>query len=146
MPANNADAAKQTSSPTAHNCCRRRFLFSHVSAPWLHNPYNILYAIHAVTALRSLRPTKYLLKWATMSVDQARIDRIMQIWHQTMEATHELILAGLRLKLGPEEDLQTAYRKWYRQQRELAAERLDREAARWREQQALHNATEDQHL
>ncbi len=81
-----------------------------------------------------------------MSVDQNRIDRNMRIWYQTMEATHEMILAGLRLKLGPDEDLQDAYRKWYRQQRKLAAERLDREAVRWREQQAMQNATEDQQL
>jgi len=80
-----------------------------------------------------------------MSVDQARIDRTMRIWYQTMEATHEMILAGLRLKLGPGEDPQAAYRKWYRHQRDLAAERLDREAARWREQQAVQNAPEDNH-
>ncbi|MCA9160168.1 MAG: hypothetical protein KDA72_17660 [Planctomycetales bacterium] len=80
-----------------------------------------------------------------MPIDQARIDRNMQNWYQTMEATHEMILAGLRLKLGPEEDLQTAYRKWYRHQRDLASERLDRQAARWREQQAMQNATEDNH-
>lgn len=80
-----------------------------------------------------------------MSVDQARIDRNMRIWYQTMEATHEMILAGLRLKIGPDEDLQAAYRKWYRNQRDLAAERLDREAARWREQQAMQDATEDNH-
>ncbi len=80
-----------------------------------------------------------------MSVDQARIDRNMRIWYQTMEATHEMILAGLRLKLGPEEDLQAAYRKWYRHQRDLASERLDREAARWRKQQAMQNAPEDNH-
>ncbi|MCC7338486.1 MAG: hypothetical protein IT422_25625 [Pirellulaceae bacterium] len=34
-----------------------------------------------------------------MSVDQARIDRTMRIWYQTMEATHEMILAGLRLNI-----------------------------------------------
>ncbi|MEO8269164.1 MAG: hypothetical protein ABI557_05560 [Aureliella sp.] len=80
-----------------------------------------------------------------MSFDQARINRNMRIWFQTMEATHEMILAGLRLKFGPEEDLQAAYRKWYRHQRELASERLDRKAARWREQQAMQKATEDNH-
>ena len=69
-----------------------------------------------------------------MPLDQAQIDRNLQIWQQTMEGTHELILAGLRMKLGPDGDLQEAYRQWYRQQRELASQRLDREAERHRQQ------------
>ncbi len=69
-----------------------------------------------------------------MPLDQAQIDRNLRIWQQTMEATHELILAGLRTKIGPDGDLQEAYRQWYRQQRELASQRLDREAERYRQQ------------
>lgn len=69
-----------------------------------------------------------------MSLDQAQIDRNLQIWQQAMEATHEMILAGLRIKIGPDGDLQDAYRQWYRQQRELASQRLDREAERDRQQ------------
>lgn len=65
-----------------------------------------------------------------MFVDQANVDRNLLIWIQTMEVTHEMILAGLRLKLAPEEDLHEAYRKWYRHQRQLAAARLDCQAAR----------------
>ncbi len=71
-----------------------------------------------------------------MPISQTRIDRNLRIWYQTMEATHEMILAGLRRKIGPDGNLQEAYRIWYRQQRELASERLDREAARWRAQQS----------
>lgn len=71
-----------------------------------------------------------------MQIDQARIDRNMQVWRQAMEATHELILAGIRNKIGPEGNLEEAYRQWYRQQRELASQRLDREAVRWRRRQA----------
>ncbi len=52
----------------------------------------------------------------------------MQIWWQTMEATHELILAGLRQKIGPSGDLHAAYRQWYRHQRDLAFDRLERDA------------------
>ena len=69
-----------------------------------------------------------------MSLDQAQIDRNLRIWQQTMEATHEMILAGLRMKIGPEGDLHEAYRLWYRQQRELASQRLDREAEQHRQQ------------
>ncbi len=65
-----------------------------------------------------------------MPIDQVSIDRNLRIWYQTMEATHELILAGLRTRIGPDADLAIAYRKWYREQRELSARRLEREAAR----------------
>ena len=53
-----------------------------------------------------------------------------------MEATHELILAGLRQKIGPDGDLQAAYRQWYRHQRDLALERLERDAVHWNDKNA----------
>ncbi len=34
-------------------------------------------------------------------------------WHQAMELSHAMLLMGLRQKIGPEGDLQAAYRDWY---------------------------------
>ena len=34
-------------------------------------------------------------------------------WHQAMELSHEMLMMGLRQKIGPKGDLQAAYRDWY---------------------------------
>ncbi len=34
-------------------------------------------------------------------------------WHQAMELSHAMLMMGLRQKIGPEGDLQAAYREWY---------------------------------
>jgi hypothetical protein len=34
-------------------------------------------------------------------------------WHQAMEFSHEMLVMGLRQKIGPDGDLQAAYRDWY---------------------------------
>lgn len=34
-------------------------------------------------------------------------------WHQAMELSHEMLMVGLRHKIGPGGDLQAAYREWY---------------------------------
>ncbi|MFN7873981.1 MAG: hypothetical protein ACK5PB_01595, partial [Pirellula sp.] len=36
-------------------------------------------------------------------------------WHQAMELSHEMLLMGLRNRIGPEGDLMAAYREWYEQ-------------------------------
>lgn len=36
-------------------------------------------------------------------------------WHQAMEFSHEMLLMGLRNRIGPEGDLMAAYREWYEQ-------------------------------
>ena len=38
--------------------------------------------------------------------------RIAQ-WCDAVDASEQFLLAGLRLKIGPEGDLQAAYRQWY---------------------------------
>ena len=38
--------------------------------------------------------------------------RIAQ-WCEAVDASEQFLLAGLRLKIGPEGDLQAAYRQWY---------------------------------
>lgn len=35
-------------------------------------------------------------------------------WHVAMELSHAMLMAGLRQKIGPDADLQAAYREWYR--------------------------------
>ncbi len=34
-------------------------------------------------------------------------------WHQAMELSHAMLMMGLRQKIGPDGDLQAAYRDWY---------------------------------
>ena len=34
-------------------------------------------------------------------------------WREAVDASEQFLLAGLRLKIGPEGDLQAAYRQWY---------------------------------
>ena len=38
-------------------------------------------------------------------------------WMDLMETCEQMVLAGLRRKIGPDGDLERAYRDWYRQQR-----------------------------
>ena len=39
--------------------------------------------------------------------------RCWAAWHQAMEFSHEMLMMGLRQKIGPKGDLQAAYRDWY---------------------------------
>lgn len=34
-------------------------------------------------------------------------------WHQAMELSHAMLIMGLRQEIGPEGDLEAAYRAWY---------------------------------
>lgn len=42
----------------------------------------------------------------------------IQMWLDLMDACDQLLLAGLRREIGPEGDLQAAYRRWYAEQME----------------------------
>jgi hypothetical protein len=44
-------------------------------------------------------------------VVQQRFDQ----WYQAMELSHEMLMAGLRARIGPDGDLWQAYRDWYDQ-------------------------------
>lgn len=33
-------------------------------------------------------------------------------WHVAMEASHEMLIAGLRHRIGPDGDIAAAYRQW----------------------------------
>lgn len=40
-------------------------------------------------------------------------------WHQAMELSHEMLMMGLRQRIGTEGDLRAAYRAWYEQYQAL---------------------------
>ena len=42
----------------------------------------------------------------------------MSHWYQAMELSHSMLMAGLLRKLGPDGDLNAAYRVWYRDHQE----------------------------
>jgi hypothetical protein len=41
-----------------------------------------------------------------------------RMWRDVMNASEQFLLAGLRREIGPDGDLKTAYRKWYKGQME----------------------------
>jgi hypothetical protein len=45
-------------------------------------------------------------------------DQCVAAWVDLMEASEELLLAGLSREIGPDGDLLEAYRRWYAQQME----------------------------
>ncbi|MDA1139979.1 MAG: hypothetical protein O3B01_15495 [Planctomycetota bacterium] len=42
------------------------------------------------------------------------IEQRVAIWRDLMDTSHKFLLAGLRHKIGPEGDLDEAFREWYR--------------------------------
>jgi hypothetical protein len=70
---------------------------------------------------------------APPSVKHLPLAKRIEIWAQLVDETDALVRAGLRAKIGPEGDLEQAYREWYarraeenRQDLYAFAERLDR--------------------
>jgi hypothetical protein len=53
-------------------------------------------------------------------------------WLDLMHTTDKLLLAGLRYRIGPEGDLQAAYRQWYADHMRDHDEAVQRVAARLR--------------
>lgn len=47
--------------------------------------------------------------------DPELVAQRIEAWIDLMNTCEQLVLAGLRLKLGPEADIQAAYREWYRE-------------------------------
>jgi hypothetical protein len=37
----------------------------------------------------------------------------IELWYELIDEAEALVLSGLRAKIGPDGDLQTAYREWY---------------------------------
>ena len=46
----------------------------------------------------------------------ATADQRIAIWLDMLRTGHKLLLAGFRREVGPDGDVQAAYRKWYAQQ------------------------------
>lgn len=64
------------------------------------------------------------------------MNQSLREWWDAMEANHAMVLASLRHKIGPDGDLQAAYREWYAWQRELAEARIDAAARKYELQKA----------
>lgn len=70
---------------------------------------------------------------APPSVKHLPLAKRIKIWAQLVDEADALVRAGLRAKIGPEGDLEQAYREWYARQMEeherdlyARAERLHR--------------------
>ncbi|WP_068258645.1 hypothetical protein [Rubripirellula obstinata] len=64
----------------------------------------------------------------------------MQRWYVAMESSHEMLMAGLRHKIGPDGDLGEAYRQWNADRRERKIREYE-EAYRRRQQRGANNAS-----
>jgi hypothetical protein len=70
---------------------------------------------------------------APPSVKHLPLEKRIEIWEQLVDENDALVRAGLRAKIGPEGDLEAAYREWYARRMEeherdlyARAERLNR--------------------
>ena len=50
--------------------------------------------------------------------ESATPQQCIAMWVDLMNACHQFLLAGLRREIGPDGDLNAAYRKWYAEQME----------------------------
>jgi hypothetical protein len=50
--------------------------------------------------------------------NDATPEQCVALWVDLMNACEQFLLAGLRREIGPEGDLQAAYRQWYAEQME----------------------------
>lgn len=64
---------------------------------------------------------------------QALFEERFRMWKDLMDTSEELLLAGLRHKIGPDGDLNAAYAEWIRQDNER----------RWREKYRQYKTNDD---
>jgi hypothetical protein len=50
---------------------------------------------------------------APPSVAHLPLEKRIEIWADLVDENEALVLAGLRAKVGPEGDVESAYRQWY---------------------------------
>jgi hypothetical protein len=50
---------------------------------------------------------------APPSVKHLPPEKVFELWASTLDACEAFLLAGLRSQIGPDSDLQAAYREWY---------------------------------
>jgi hypothetical protein len=53
---------------------------------------------------------------APPSVKHLPLEKRIEIWAELVDESDALVRAGLRAKIGPDGDLQAAYRDWYARQ------------------------------
>jgi hypothetical protein len=67
-----------------------------------------------------------------------RIAENFRRWRFAMEASHALLMAGLRDRVGPDGDVIAAYREWIAHHREQKLRSLEKSAERyWKRQNEL---------
>lgn len=67
-------------------------------------------------------------------------EQLAALWLDGIEASDELLLAGLRATLPPGSDIRAAYRDWYEQYSRDHYEMLVRMAERFQQLQAKHGS------
>jgi hypothetical protein len=65
----------------------------------------------------------------------AQVAQNMARWREAMEISHAMLMAGLRDRVGPDGDVQEAYRQWNRRRREKKLQAYEEAAARYWKQQ-----------
>jgi hypothetical protein len=50
---------------------------------------------------------------APPSIKHLPREKKIQLWYELIDEAEALVMSGLRAKVGPEGDLQAAYREWY---------------------------------
>jgi hypothetical protein len=50
---------------------------------------------------------------APPSIKHLPLEKRIELWAELVDENEALVLAGLRAKIGPDGDLQAAYREWY---------------------------------
>jgi hypothetical protein len=63
-----------------------------------------------------IRRPSLAFDWAPPLPENATPAMCIALWRDVMDASEQFLLAGLRREIGPEGDLQAAYRRWYEEQ------------------------------
>ncbi len=75
---------------------------------------------------------------APPSVKHLPLAKRIEIWAQLVDETDALVRAGLRAKIGPDGDLEQAYREWYARRAEEHRQALYQFAANLERREAAN--------
>jgi hypothetical protein len=70
--------------------------------------------------------------------DHLTVDQRVALWADLLDASEALLLAGLRRQIGPQGDLQEAYRAWYARQMEEHDRMVRRQAENLHQRGVCH--------
>ena len=65
-------------------------------------------------------------EFAPSDLGEMPVERRVAVWLDMLNTGYKLVLAGLRHEIGPDGDLQAAYREWYAGQMEEHDRKLER--------------------